>query len=1000
MKIKINFNKLLKVLSVFMLLLTLLNGTIDISVSAKNSEGELYNNSATLNRSTINYEELYTVSSVTGGVKITGINTVYLETMVKDSEERYLVDLYFPKQLNGKDIVEIDSRAFSINFAPKYNITGDIEFATDSVITRIGDSAFQYVDLIGDLLLPDSIEHIGSYAFQDTDLNGVLTLPKNEKFTTLSSQVFYGTTLKITNDTIPNNIKVIGFNALRGTIFPTDFIVPEGVEEIYRGNFSSSNVSNVQFPSTLKKLDGQFISGSNIKWVQIKSTDFIIVDRYGNEQIGKPFYVRSGEGNATFVLENTTIHSYLEPLVNGSVDNTKSLTYKKELRFNGTDVTREVLHNKPINLVEVDGKIAWETDATFKMPSTTGANNGWSWSNQEQQVAANEVTETSIASGRVLYQTILNNLDYVRTQHEYLEFGEYQQKYLTDSFSGTPEEIAAIIAEAEGQGKKVKSLDLGYGDIRYFTVEPVLWRILGEDSEGKTVLLSEYTMANLQINSIPTSDFDSSDLNKWLQEDFAVNTFGADNIINMDIETTIMNYAFSRNTTLFPNTAYLLTEVTDYADIVPIGASDYSRYQWLRDAYTAAAYGDTYNYAYNAKIDPAAIPDTSKAGVRPLVAIDISEYGKINTGTFEDPYHLVKGEVKEVEITPENAEVNIGKTQEFKAELTYTGPVDQTVTWTLEGDYHPDTRIDENGVLYISPNETATTITVKATSNADNSKFDTVTVNVTKNAEYIIEHYNQLPNGSYSNKPSRTEVVKGEFANTVITVIPKPSKGYEFDKNNPNNLLRTLVSPSEQSVFKIYYLLKETVVDPGDDNNNQDEDDETEIEVEDKFTITFETNGDYEIDDIVDLNAGEIINLPIMTKEGYTFSGWKIASTGEVIAYPYQIVMPENDLELIAVWTENKVVIETGEGNSWALLSVISGLVTLIAGLFAMIKRRIFNLLLSLLILLSIIITIFTQDFTAEMIFIDLPSCVITVIAIIQIISVAKLLNVERNEEL
>ena len=65
----------------------------------------------------------------------------------------------------------------------------------------------------------------------------------------------------------------------------------------------------------------------------------------------------------------------------------------------------------------------------------------------------------------------------------------------------------------------------------------------------------------------------------------------------------------------------------------------------------------------------------------------------------------------------------------FKATVTGTGAYDNTVTWSVVGG-SAGTSISSDGVLTVAADETASSLTIKAVSNGDGSKFDTKTVDI------------------------------------------------------------------------------------------------------------------------------------------------------------------------------------------------------------------------------------------------------------------------------
>jgi len=86
--------------------------------------------------------------------------------------------------------------------------------------------------------------------------------------------------------------------------------------------------------------------------------------------------------------------------------------------------------------------------------------------------------------------------------------------------------------------------------------------------------------------------------------------------------------------------------------------------------------------------------------------------------------------VASVSVAPPSPSVAKGATQAFSATVTGTGSPSQAVTWTVTGETDDNTSISSAGLLTVGANETAASLSVKATSILDPTKSDTVTVTV------------------------------------------------------------------------------------------------------------------------------------------------------------------------------------------------------------------------------------------------------------------------------
>jgi parallel beta-helix repeat protein len=97
----------------------------------------------------------------------------------------------------------------------------------------------------------------------------------------------------------------------------------------------------------------------------------------------------------------------------------------------------------------------------------------------------------------------------------------------------------------------------------------------------------------------------------------------------------------------------------------------------------------------------------------------------VDIGSYEAEYKITS-----VEVNPDTASVEKGKTKSFTANVTGTGDYNNTVTWSVEGNTSSGTTISDSGTLAVAADENATALTVKATSKGDSTKSGTATVTV------------------------------------------------------------------------------------------------------------------------------------------------------------------------------------------------------------------------------------------------------------------------------
>ena len=115
-----------------------------------------------------------------------------------------------------------------------------------------------------------------------------------------------------------------------------------------------------------------------------------------------------------------------------------------------------------------------------------------------------------------------------------------------------------------------------------------------------------------------------------------------------------------------------------------------------------------------------------------------------NSETAEKYFHSYIEDaptVTNVSVSPETATVKVGGTVQFTAEVSGTGDYKKGVTWSVRGGISEGTTISEDGLLTVAEDETATELTVTATSVGDRTKSATAIVTVTQDEPEVHEIY-------------------------------------------------------------------------------------------------------------------------------------------------------------------------------------------------------------------------------------------------------------------
>ena len=131
----------------------------------------------------------------------------------------------------------------------------------------------------------------------------------------------------------------------------------------------------------------------------------------------------------------------------------------------------------------------------------------------------------------------------------------------------------------------------------------------------------------------------------------------------------------------------------------------------------------------------------------------------------------------EVAIAIDPTELTVDNKPGQKGQFTaiVTGTDDMTVTWSVDGNTSEETRV-ENGQLFLGGNETATIMTVTATSHADPTKSASATVYVVE-AKYTIT-IGKMTHGAVTADP--VEATKG----TLVTLTVLPEEGYALKEGS------------------------------------------------------------------------------------------------------------------------------------------------------------------------------------------------------------------------
>ncbi|WP_049729445.1 glucosaminidase domain-containing protein [Dorea sp. D27] len=186
-----------------------------------------------------------------------------------------------------------------------------------------------------------------------------------------------------------------------------------------------------------------------------------------------------------------------------------------------------------------------------------------------------------------------------------------------------------------------------------------------------------------------------------------------------------------------------------------------------------------------------------------------------------------KTTVTEVSINPASVEMKTGSSRTFGVAVAGTGNPAQTVTWSVTGAKSADTKIDSTGKLQIGTDETAESLTVRAATTVDTSKYAEATVKVLK--DEVSGPDTETPdvdvpdNGQPDNSKPDADIPDADAPDGDG---PEAEPGPDSSQNNGsgNDADNTVEVKNEQNGIKVSGTipadasLKVEVIDKGSDN--------------------------------------------------------------------------------------------------------------------------------------------------------------------------------------
>lgn len=240
--------------------------------------------------------------------------------------------------------------------------------------------------------------------------------------------------------------------------------------------------------------------------------------------------------------------------------------------------------------------------------------------------------------------------------------------------------------------------------------------------------------------------------------------------------------------------------------------------------------------------------------------------------------------VTAVKVSPSTVTLTNNSSVSFMANVEGRNDYSSAVTWEVTGQ-KGSTYIDSKGNLNVAANETASTLTVKATSAVDQSVYGTATVNIKKDMYVVNGTANPSNGGTVSGGGS---VTKGDN----ITLTASPYSGYQF--------VRWTLNGKEVSTKAQYTVSNVT-------NNMNYVAEFSQVSYKVRVTSNRSYGGSVSGD--ANVTAGKDVTVSASAYPGYRFEGWYENNTKLSSDVKYTVKNVKEDHNLIGVFEATKFTV-------------------------------------------------------------------------------------------
>jgi hypothetical protein len=579
----------------------------------------------------------------------------------------------------------------------------------------------------GDYEIPAGVYHIGNGAFLGCTSLTSVTIP--DGVISIGDRAFWGCT-SLTTIIIPNSVDFIGnsaFNMCTGLVSVT---IGENVTTIGYYAFASTSLVNIYLPSSVKEIGSSAfannaslididISLDNIYFSSVDgvlfNSDQTILKLYPTGRQGAyiipegVIVISEGAFSSSTLLTTITIPGSVASIGNEAFFGCSSLA------------NIEVAPDNP-NFSSVDG-VLFDKNLTTLIRYPEGKQGEYTIPDGvidiSESVFSGNVALTSVTipnSVKTIGDLAFSGCSFLTT----VNIGNNVETIGDRAFSGCTALTSIIIPNS------VTSI----GDMAFFNCVSLLSVTIG--NSVKTIGSSAFegctslqTLVSMRIDppTVLLSTFNDVDLEEcrlyvlpearihyvttevW-EEFFFVLYVG----VNSDLATLSISEG-----TLSPG---FNAQITSYNGVVSAHVA----------TLTIAATTQDVNATVTGTGEKSLVPGIN------IFHVVVTAQNRINSKTYTigiERHDSSVGSVISVEIIPDITLIQLGTARQFTANVTTHGEASTDVTWSVSDNTRTETNIDTNGLLSVAANETATTLTITATSVFDDTKHGTAIATLT-----------------------------------------------------------------------------------------------------------------------------------------------------------------------------------------------------------------------------------------------------------------------------